>query len=577
MRNADVVKMLNAIADLIEIKGENRFRVNAYRDASRHIEGLGEELATIATEGRLRTIPGIGDAIAMKIQELLEAGHLAYYDRLCAEIPETLLELLRIPGLGPRKVKLVYERLNVTDLASFRQALEDGRIAGLPGMGNKTVQNLRHELERLGQRNQRIPLGTALPLLEEIAAALRAGVDAVTAIEGAGSVRRRRETIGDLDLVCASERPAAVLDGFIGLPIVREIIGRGETKASILTAQDLQIDLRVVPPESWGATLLYFTGSKQHNVRLREMAVRRGWRLNEYGLIDGATDRTLAGADEAGIYRAFGLPWIPPELREDDGEIEAALESRLPRLIEITDIRGDLHSHSDWSDGTATIETMWEAARARGYAYLALTDHSQSLGIAHGLTVERLREQRRIVDAITQRRAGPRLLHGIELEIRADGSLDFPDEVLAALDLVVASVHSSFGQSREKMTARLLAAARSPHVDIIGHPSGRLIGHREPYDADLDALIDVCAETGTALEINAHPARLDLDDVHARRAADKGVWLAVNTDAHATDNFELLRYGIATARRAWVGPERVLNCLSLDDLLAHLTRRGAAS
>src|ERR1035437_843985 len=317
---------------------------------------------------------------------------------------------------------------------------------------------------------------------------------------------------------------------------------------------------------------MYFTGSKQHNVKLREMGVRKGWRLNEYGLFDAATNEKLAGAEEEEIYRRFGLPWIPPEIREDNGEIEAGLAGKLPRLIEVGDIRGELHSHSDWSDGQATIEVMWQQARARGLTYLVLTDHSQSLGVANGLTVERLRQQRAIVDEINLRGESPRLLHGTELEIRSDGTLDFPNEVLAELDLVVASVHSGFAQTREKMTARMIAAARSPHVDVIGHPSGRLIGKREPYDIDLDALIQVCAETGTALEINAHPERLDLDDVHARRAMDLGCWLTVDTDAHAPENLDLLPYGIATARRGWVTKERVLNCLTLDALLTHLAR-----
>ncbi len=574
VRNDEVAAIFTAIADSLEIKGENRFRVNAYRDAARHIESLTEDLAVIAAEGRLRTIPGIGEAIAAKIQEILETGRLAYYERLKQEVPETLLDLLQIPGLGPRKVKLLYDRLQVRSISDLQKALQEGRVGSLPGMGDKTVQNLQRELERWEQRGRRVPLGVALPIVEEIVEALRTGSDAVLRIEGAGSVRRRRDTIGDLDVLATSEQPQEVLKVFTALPLVKEVVARGDTKASILTARQQQVDLRVVAPDSWGAALQYFTGSKQHNVRVREIAIRKGWRLNEYGLFDPSTDRRLAGADEADVYARLGLIWIPPELREDAGEIEAAVAGRLPRLIEVGDIRGELHSHSNWSDGTATIESMWLAARERGYEYLALTDHSQSLGVANGLTVERIRQQRAIVDEINRRGNGPRLLLGVELEIRADGSLDFPDDVLAELDVVVASVHSSLGQPREKMTARLISAARNPHVDIIGHPSGRLIGRREPYDVDLEALIDACAESGTALEINANPTRLDLDDVHARRAVDHGVWLAINTDAHATDNFDLLPYGIFTARRAWVEPKHVLNCLSLPALLAHLARRG---
>ncbi len=575
MRNEQVVATLNAIGDLLEIKGESRFRVNAYRDAARQIENLTEDLGVIAQEGRLRSIPGVGEAIAAKIQELIETGHLAYFDRLTQELPASLLELLQIPGLGPRKVKLLYEQLHIQSLADLRRAMAENQIASLPGMGEKTIQNLQREIERLELRGRRVPLGVALPLVEEIVAALRALGSVVRQVDGAGSVRRRRDTIGDLDVLAASEQPEAVLNAFVHLPLVQEIVGQGDTKASILTQRQLQVDLRVVAPDSWGSALQYFTGSKQHNVRIREIAVRKGWRLNEYGLYDEKDGRRLAGATEEDVYRQLGMAWIPPELREDNGEIEAALAGQLPHLIEAADIRGDLHSHSTWSDGSATIETMWQAARKRGYEFLALTDHSYSLGVTGGLTVERLREQRAIIDQINREAgAGPRLLAGIELEIRADGSLDFPDHVLAELDVVIASVHSSFGQARDKMTARLMSAARNPHVDIIGHPSGRLIGRREPYDVDLEVLIDICAETGTALEINANPARLDLDDVHARRALERGVWLTINTDAHQPENFDLLPYGIATARRGWVTPERVLNCLSLAELLEHLKARG---
>ena len=572
VRNEDVIETLNALGDLLEIKGENRFRVNAYRDAARHLEGLTESLAAIAAEGRLKAIPGIGEAIALKIQEQLETGHLAYYDRLTAEIPNSLRELLRVPGLGPKKIKLLFDTLQIRDLAGLQQGIANGTVASVPGMGEKTVQNLQRELDRWQQRGSRSPLGYALPLVLEIIESLRRECPSILRIEEAGSVRRRRDTIGDLDIMVASERQTEVLDAFVKLPLVQEVLGHGDTKASILGPRQQQVDLRAVPFASWGAAQLYFTGSKAHNVKLRDMGTRKGWRLNEYGLVDMATSKNLASAEEADIYQCYGLPWIPPEIREDTGEIEAGLAGKLPRLVEAGDIVGELHSHSDWSDGQATIEAMWQEAKAKGLAYLVLTDHSQSLGVANGLSVERLREQRLVVDEINRHGEGPRLLHGSELEIRADGTLDFPDEVLAELDLVVASVHSGFGQTREKMTARMIAAARSPHVDVIGHPSGRLIGKREPYDIDLEALMQVCAETGTALEINAHPERLDLDDVHARRAMELGCWLSIDTDAHAPDNFDLLSYGIATARRGWVTRERVLNCLPLEALLAHLAR-----
>lgn len=578
MRNEEIAGVFNAIGDLLEIKGETRFRVNAYRDAARHLEELTEDLNVLAAEGRLRSIPGVGEAIATKIEELIATGQLAYYERLKAEVPESLRELLQIPGLGPRKIKLLYESLGVRDLAGLRQALAEGRVENLPGMGAKTVENLQRELERFERRGSRVPLGVALPTVQGIIALLSQrspkGALAASRVAEAGSVRRRQDTIGDLDVLAASDRPTEVIEAFATLPVVREVIARGDTKVSILVERDQQVDLRVVPPDSWGAALQYFTGSKAHSVRLRELAVRQGLRLNEYGLFDASGERRVASAEEADVYAALGLAWIPPELREDRGEIEAAQARKLPRLIDVADVRGELHSHSDWSDGTTTIEEMWEAAKARGLEYLALTDHSHSLGVANGLSVERLREQRRIVDAINQRGERPYLLHGIELEIRADGTLDFPDDVLAELDIVIASIHSAFGQTREKMTARMLAAARNPNVDVIAHPTGRLIGRREGYDVDLEALIDACAASGTALEINAHPSRLDLDDVAARRAIERGCLLTIDTDAHAPDNFDLLSYGVATARRGWVEPRNVLNTRSLEELRAHLAGRG---
>ncbi|HUX85686.1 MAG TPA: helix-hairpin-helix domain-containing protein, partial [Chloroflexota bacterium] len=384
MRNEQISAVLNEIGDLLEIKGENRFRVNAYRDAARQIDNLGEPLTVLAQEERLRSIPSVGEAIAAKIQELVETGQLAYFERLKKELPISLLELLQIPGLGPRKVKLLYEQLQVASLADLRQALAADRVSSLPGMGGKTVTNLRREIERLELRGRRVPLGLALPLVEEIVAALRALGPVVERVDSAGSVRRRRDTIGDLDVLAASKTPSAVLDAFVGLPVVQEVIGRGDTKASILTQRQLQVDLRVVAPDEWGSALLYFTGSKAHNVQIREIAVRKGWRLNEYGLFDERDGRRLAGGTEDEIYHQLGMTWIPPEIREDSGEIEAALANRLPRLVEIGDIRGELHSHSTWSDGTASIEAMWQAAKERKYEFLALTDHSHSLGVTGG-------------------------------------------------------------------------------------------------------------------------------------------------------------------------------------------------
>ncbi|HUE75353.1 MAG TPA: DNA polymerase/3'-5' exonuclease PolX [Chloroflexota bacterium] len=573
MNNDEVAGIFDRIGDLLEVKGESTFRVNAYREAARQIRSVGEPIADLAEAGRLRDIRGVGDAIALKIEEYLRTGRLEYYEKLRQEIPESLVELLQISGLGPQKARMLHQELNVQSIADLREAATSGKLKDLPGMGAKTEQNIIRELDRWEQRSRRLPLGVALPAAEAMAETLRQQCPAIERVSPAGSIRRGRDTIGDIDLVASSTDPKAVIECFVGLPAVKETIGRGETKASVLTHQNLQIDLRVVAPDEWGSILHHFTGSKAHNIKLRELATARGWRLNEYGIFDEVSGRRLGGTDESDVYRLLGLVMMPPEMREDTGEIELALKNKIPRLIELDDIRGELHCHSNWSDGALPIEDMVAAARARGLTYLAMTDHSQSLGVAGGLTAARIREQRLIVDEINRRMPDFRLLTGVELEIRADGALDFPDDVLAELNIVLASVHSGFNQPRERMTERILAAVHNPHVDVIAHPTGRLIGRREPYDVDIEAVIEACAETGTALEINAHPSRLDLNDEMARRARDRGVLIAINTDAHAPDNLELLRYGIMTARRAWLEPRHVLNAKPLADLLDWLDRR----
>jgi DNA polymerase (family 10) len=464
----------------------------------------------------------------------------------------------------------------VVSVPPLAGAARELRLRGLPGFGVRLEANRRREAERLAQRTRRLPLGVALPAAEEVAALLRAH-PAVRRADPAGSIRRWRDTVGDIDILVASDRPAAAVDAFVALPVVREVLAKGPTRASILAPGALQIDVRVISPEVYGAALQYFTGSKAHNIALRELALRKGLTLSEYGVFEATSGRRLACATEKEVYGALGLPWIPPELREDGGEIEAAQAHRLPRLIEEGDLRGDLHAHTDWSDGADTLEAMAAAARRRGYAYLAITDHSRGLGIARGLTLERVRAQRRQIEALNERLAPFRLLHGIEVNIRRDGRLDYPDAVLREFDLVTVSVHSGFDQTRETMTARLLAACRRPRVDVLNHPTGRLLGAREAYAVDLEAVLRCAGEEGVAVEINSQPDRLDLDDAWARHAKAAGVTLAIDTDAHAVPQLALMRYGVAVARRAWLEPGDVLNALPLPQLLARLARRRAAA
>ena len=573
MDNYELAAVFARIGDMLEVRGDAVYQVLAYREAARQLEATNEDVNQLAAEGRLTEIHGVGKAISAKIEELLQTGQLQYYERLRAEIPETLVELLQIPGLGPKKIKLLHASLGVASMDDLRRVLQEGKARELPGMGEKTEQKLLAEIDRWQDRNRRTPIGDARPAAEEVVRQLQARSPDAAEVQPAGSLRRWCDTIGDVDFVCASTNPESVLDCFVSLPIVKEVIGRGPTKASILTHQNQQMDLRVVPPDSYGAALQYFTGSKAHNVKIRTLAQRKGLTLNEYDLADVATGQRIASRTEADVYRALGLAYVPPEMREDLGEIELAARDALPRLVEAADIRGELHSHTEWSDGHHTIAHMAESAAARGLEYLAITDHSQSLAMVRGLTPERVREQWTEIDAWNAAGNKPHLLKGVELEILPDGTLDFPDDLLAGFDLVVASVHSAFRMDRAAMTERMLSAVRNPNVDVIGHATGRIIGRRDPYEIDLEKILRTAAQSGVAVEINSNPARLDIDWQHARLARDLGVLVPIDTDAHYDDNFELLRYGVAQARRAWLGPEHVLNTKPLDDLLKWLRAR----
>jgi DNA polymerase (family 10) len=567
MTNREIADLFKRIGDMMDILGENRFKVIAYRRAAENILTLGQDIRVPWEAGTLQEIPGIGPAIADKIDELLTTGRLEFYERLQDQVPTGVVSLLEIPDVGPKTAKLLWDELGLQSVAEVEAAARAGELQTLKGMGARSEAKILAGIEALYRRSDRIPLGTAWPVAADLLEGLQDHCAEVLDATVAGSLRRMRATIGDIDLLAASEAPPAVMRAFVGHPRVAEVLLGGETKTSVRLHNGLQVDLRVLEPERWGAALQYFTGSQAHNVRVRELAQRQGLSLSEYGFRRQDGSEILC-PEEADVYETLGLPWIPPELREDRGEIQAASSGDLPQLVEWDDILGDLHAHTDWSDGASTLTEMAEAARSKGYRYLVISDHTQSLGVANGLTPERLHAQRAEIDALNGQWDDFALLQGCELEIKADGSLDFSDEVLAGLDFVVASVHTSLRQDRDQITERVMKALHNPYVDVIGHPSGRILGQREESAVDLDAIIRAAAETGTALEVNSIPNRLDLDDVHVRRALELGIKLAINSDAHHTGGLDSLRYGLATARRGWATAADVLNALSLDEIRA---------
>ncbi len=570
--NLEVAAIFQVIADLLEIKGEVIYKILAYRKAADSLNNLGRDINDVWQAGELTEIPGVGKAIAEKIDELLSTGEMHFFEQLKEEVPESLAELLQVPDLGPKKVSLFWRELGVTNLDELEVAARQGKLRTLPGMGEKSEAKILAGIEILGRRTTRTPLGTAWPFAQEMLAFLRA-VQGVVAAEAAGSLRRMRATVGDLDLLAAATDSAPVMEAFVEHPEVSRVLGQGATKSSVEYHHGLRAQLWVHPPERFGTALQYATGSKDHNVRLRELALKQGLSLSEHALTREDGSEILCPSEQK-VYQTLGLPWIPPELREDWGEIQAAQAGKLPDLIELEDIRADLQCHTTWSDGVLSVRGLADAAMARGIKVLAITDHSVSLGVAGGLSIDDLHTQWEEIEAV-QHELGDsiRLLRGTEVEIRADGTLDYLDEVLAQLDIVVASLHSGLRQPRQKVTERLLNAIRNPHVDIIGHPSGRLIPDREGADLDMEAVLKAAAEYGVALEINAHPARLDLEDRYARRAIDLGVLLSINTDAHSESDLDMLPFGVATARRGWVQAEQVINTWATRRLVGWLKKR----
>ena len=567
--NAAIADILQQIGDLLEIKGANPFKIRAYRNAAEIIGTAAEKIAELSTVDLL-AIPGIGKDLASRIREIVSTGTCGYHRELTAEFPASLLDLVQLQGLGPKTVALLYRKLGIETVDALEGAAREGQLRGLKGLGPKREQLV---LRAIGERNRRVGrvrLSDAMLVATALITHLEAAMPYGTFIP-VGSLRRGSETCGDVDVLAIGVDPG-VSDHFVTFPGVQRILEQGETKTSILLRDEIQADLRVVPASSAGAALQYFTGSKPHNIALRDRALQRGLKLNEYGLFRLSDDACVAGDTEAKIYQALGLPFIPPELRENRGEIAAADNGTLPRLIRHADIRGDLHSHTNATDGRAGIETMARAARDAGLEYLAVTDHSQALAMANGLDERRALAHARAIRDVSDRLDGITLLAGIECDIRPDGRLDLSEDCLAQLDLVIASVHSAFGQDEGLMTERILRAMESPVVDIVGHPTGRLLLRREPYNVNVEQLVEAAATHGVALEINCQVDRLDLSDVNARLARDRGVMLTIATDTHAPEGFELLRWGVLVARRAWADAGAVLNTLPLDQLTTRLRR-----
>jgi DNA polymerase (family 10) len=564
MRNLELAAVFAQIARLLEIQGANPFRIRAYQRAANNLESLTDNIEAIVKEGRVREIPGIGDDLAGKIAEYLDTGRIGFHEDLKAEIPDGLVKMLNVPGIGPKTAKQIYDRFGVRSIEELEMLCRTEKLLSVPGFKQKSIDNILRGIEIHRRQKGDYLLGRTLPIAEQICNYLSSAADRVAY---AGSLRRMKEVVHDVDILAASSAAEITMQAFLSMPLVAEVLAQGATKSSVRVQDDLQVDLRVIEPKCWGAALHYFTGSRSHNIRMRERAIRQGLKLNEYGLFDGS-DNCLAGTDEEEIFARLGLPFIPPVLREDQGEIEAAAERRLPKLVQVDHILGDLHMHTTWSDGKYSSAEMVEASRRRGYKYVAITDHSKSLGIARGLSDEDLLRHTAEVRALNARYTDIRVLAGAEVDIRQDGTLDYSDDLLSQLDFVVASLHSGFRQNRAELTSRVIRAMQNPHVRVIGHPTGRLLTDRDPYELDFDMVMREAARTRTCLEVNSNFHRLDLSDVLCRKARDMNVRLIISTDSHSYDDLLNLPYGVATAQRGWIEKDQVLNTLPVEEMLS---------
>ena len=571
MKNIEVAELLNEIADYLEF-ADDTYRVRAYRKAALVIEGLSEDIGKVWKDGKLEELPGIGEGIAKKIDEFLKTGKLEYIDDLKKKTPVDMEGLGKIEGIGPKTILKLYRELKVKDVKGLEKAAKQGKIQKLEGLGPVAERNILKSIEFARKTKERVPLGFALGSAEEVATFLKKLKD-VERVGIAGSTRRMKETIGDIDILATSKNPEKVIDFFAKMPNVADVLAKGATKSSIRLREGIQVDLRVLDDNIFGAALLYFTGNKEHNIILRRIAIEKGLKLSEYGLFSNKTNKVVAGRTEEEVYKKLGMDYIEPEMREDEGEIEMAQHHMLPKLIGYNDIKGDLQMHTKWSDGNNTIEEMAIAAKKLGHEYICITDHTGKLAIANALDEKRINEQRKEIDKVNKKLSGIRILQGVEVNIKDDGALDMPDKVLKELDIVVASIHSGFKNPKEKITKRMVKAMENKNVDIIAHPTGRLITKRESYDIDLDAVFDAAKKTGTIMEINSYPERMDLRDIHVRAAVKAGVKLVISTDAHNTDQLHFIKLGIGTARRGWAAKNDVINTRRLKEMMNLLKGR----
>ncbi len=570
MKNLEISAIFREITKILEIKGDNPFRIRAYERAAQNIDGLTEDIEVFIRDDRLMDVPGIGKDLANKIKEYVQTGKIKAYEDLKKTIPKGLLDLLNIPSVGPKTAKLLYKKLKIKDISDLEKAIKKNKLQGIFGIKEKTIENIAKGIEVLKRGRERMTLAQAIQVADEFVGALKK-LSEVKRISVAGSLRRQKETVRDIDILMISKKPKKVMDEFSGLPNVVNVLAKGETKASVRTKDDVQVDCRVEEEKSFGAALLYFTGSKNFNIKLRQLAIRKGLKINEYGVF--RKDKFVCGRTEEEIFKILGMAYIEPELREDNGEIELAQEFQLPHLIELKDIKGDLHAHSKWSDGGNSIEEMAQAAKKRGYCYIAITDHSQSLKVAGGLSIVDLKKKKQEIDKINRKLKDFRVLYGTEVDIDSEGRLDYKDEILKEFDVVVAAIHTGFKQSKSQLTKRLVRACENKYAHIIAHPTGRLWGTRDAYDIDMDEVLKAARDTNTHLEINAFPQRLDLNDLNCRRAKEIGAKLVIGTDAHTTEQLRTMKLGVSVARRGWLTSNDIINTLSLEQLLKKINKR----
>ena len=560
MKNREIAKILYEMADLLEIKGVE-FKPRAYRRAAINIESLGVDIEELYRKGQLEKIPGVGKSIAEKIAEYIETGTIKKWEELKKEIPVDIESLSSIEGLGPKMIKVLYEKLGVKNIDDLERVARQGRIRRLKGFGVKTEKKILESIEFARKKQERFILGYALPEAYKIVEHLKPYVDKISL---AGSIRRRKETIGDMDILAVSSHPEVAMNAFVNMEGVAKVLAKGTTKSSIRMNSGIQVDLRIVEEKSFGSALQYFTGSKEHNIELRKIAIKKGYKLNEYGLFKG--EKQIAGENEEGVYKALGLQWIPPELRENRGEIEAAMNGNLPKIVDYKDVKGDLHTHTKWSDGANTIEEVVEEAIKRGYEYIAITDHAGNLKVAGGMSEEEIKEQAKEIEKLRKKYDSIHILHGVEANITKEGKIDVSNEILKDLDIVIASIHSAFRMEEKEMTARVIKAMENEYVDIIAHPTGRIIMKREPIKIDIERVLEAAKENGVIMEINAYPERLDLNDVNVKLAVEKGVKLSIGTDSHNIGHLRYLELGVAVARRGWAEKKDVINTYGIKEL-----------